>query len=53
LEHNNILFVAPDILYGCLKNCDISYCFAESNFSGAIPKHIFQRVENGVTKGFE
>lgn len=53
LEQSNILFVAPDILYGCLKNCNISYCFAESNFSGAIPKHIFQRVENGVTKGFE
>lgn len=46
-DYDNILFVAPDIFYGCTKNCNITECFAECNFVGALPQHLFRPFDKG------
>lgn len=45
-DYDNTLFVAPDIFYGCSGNCNITECFAECNFTGALPEHLFSPFNN-------
>lgn len=47
-DYNNILFVAPDIFYGCTSSCDITQCFAECNFVGALPQHLFSIFDKPI-----
>lgn len=45
-DYDDALFVAPDIFYGCSGNCNITECFAECNFTGALPEHLFSPFNN-------
>lgn len=43
-EYNNKFFIAPDLLYGCAKGCNLTECFAQSDFAGALPKHLIKQL---------
>ena len=43
-EYNNKFFIAPDLLYGCTEGCNLTECFAQSDFAGALPKHLIKQL---------
>ena len=45
-DYTNLFFVAPDILYGCTSTCNITSCFEECNFSGALTKNLIKHMSN-------
>ena len=44
-EYNNKFFIAPDLLYGCTEGCNLTECFAQSDFAGALPKHLIKQLK--------
>lgn len=45
---DNIFFIAPDLLYACKSDCDLTECFMQSDFSGGLPKYMIKTLKEGA-----